>query len=279
MYLRLTGAASREQELRADALAARTAGAKALGGALIALEQYSSSWEEYWHGIYVPAVSAGFRPPIVEGYRRFLAATSPPPLETAVPPVRAADHDTHPPLDVRLAALGVPLEVREGAERSLGLLHDPTDAEKRVLVPLLADATVIARLEPISWDEWGRRLLPAIWKLAMEPRLEALRRVPLSSLPSLLAAGDAWWERLRSGINVYSPEARRRQLQSWLGHWAALSLLDAGFTVLSEPGAEAVLERDGVRVQPFRWVSELATGALTAEEWRAYCPLSSADGP
>jgi Zn-dependent protease with chaperone function len=269
MYLRLTGAASREQELRADALAARTAGAKALAGALGALEQYSSSWEEYWHGIYVPTVNAGFRPPILEGYRRFLAATAPPPLATATPSTAPAEHDTHPPLHVRLAALGVPLQAREDGDGSLDLLHDPSAAETRVLVPLLADATVIARLEPASWDDWGRRLLPAIWRLAMEPRLETLRNVPLSSLPSLLAAGDAWWERLRSGINVYSPEARRRQLQSWLGHWAALALLDAGFAVASEPGAEAVLERDGVRLLPFRCVCDLATGALTAAEWQA----------
>jgi hypothetical protein len=99
--------------------------------------------------------------------------------------------------------------------------------------------------------------------------MHALAAIPLSSLPSLLSTSDAWWERLRSGINVYSAEARRRQLQVWLGHWVALSLLNAGFTVVSGPGAEASLQRDGLLVEPFRWVRDLASGARTAEEWRA----------
>jgi hypothetical protein len=136
----------------------------------------------------------------------------------------------------------------------------------RVLTPLLVD-DAMPRLASVSWDEWGSRLLPSIWKLSMDSRMEALRSVTLSSLPSLLSASDVWWERLRSGINVFSPEARRAQLRAWLGHWVALSLLDAGFTVASQPGAEPVLTRDGVAIEPFRWVQDLASGARTAEEW------------
>src|SRR5262249_2902731 len=157
-----------------------------------------------------------------------------------------ADHDSHPPLDVRLAALGVPLHLREDGACSRHLLHDESGVERRLLALLLADETGIERLSPVSWDEWGGLLLPAIRTLAMESRMEVLRDVSLSSLPSLLSGSDAWWERLRSGINVYSPKARRRQLQGWLGHWVALSLLDAGFAVSSGPGAEAVLERGAV---------------------------------
>lgn len=269
MFLRLTGAASREQELQADSLAARTVGAKTLGGALIALEQYGSSWDAYWYGVYVPAVNAGFRPPIVEGYRRFLAATPPPPLTTTTPAVPPAEHDTHPALDVRLLALGVPLHLREEGEGSVRLLDDLAGTEERLLAPHLADDTVMGRLAPVSWDEWGSRVLPAIWKLHTDSIMHALAAIPLSSLPSLLSTSDAWWERLRSGINVYSAEARRRQLQVWLGHWVALSLLNAGFTVVSGPGVEAALQRDGLLVEPFRWVRDLASGARTAEEWRA----------
>jgi Zn-dependent protease with chaperone function len=269
MFLRLTSAASREQELRADAFAARTVGAQALSGALIALEQYGSSWHAYWHGVYVPAVNAGFRPPIVEGYRRFLAVTSPPPPTAKAPAVPSDEHDTHPALDVRLAALGVPLRQREEGEASVRLLDDLRGEELRVLAPLLTDGTVAGRLAPVSWDEWGSRVLPAIWALQMDSVLDALRGIRLSALPSLLSSGDAWWERLRSGINVYSAEARRRQLEVWLGRWVALSLLKAGFAVASGPGAEAALKRDGLVVEPFRWVRDLASGARSAEEWRA----------
>src|SRR5262249_33474782 len=177
--------------------------------------------------------------------------------------------DTGAGLDVRLAALGVSQHVREDGERNVHLLEDLDATERRVLAPLLADATVMARLSPVSWDEWGRLLLPAIWTLVMESRTDALRGVRLSSLPSLLSDHHTWWQRLHSGINVYSSEARRRQLRTWLGHWVGLSLVEAGFKVVSEPGAEPVVERGGTRIEPFRWVRDLDSGARTADDWRA----------
>jgi Zn-dependent protease with chaperone function len=274
LFLRLTGAASRQQELRADALAARTVSPAALGGALIGLAQYHASWSAYWHGVFIPAVNAGFRPPIVEGYRRFLAG-APAALATAAPAAPPADDDTHPPLDARLAALGLSLHPREDQARSTALLDDLPDTELRLLAPLLTSATVLGKLTPISWDEWGRRIVPAVWARTMESRMAALRGLELSSLPSLLTS-DGLWQRLRSGINVYSAEARRRQLRAWLGHWVALSLLEAGFTVASEPGAEPVLRRDDVVIEPFTWVDDLGSGARNAEEWRSVLSLVAA---
>jgi hypothetical protein len=76
---------------------------------------------------------------------------------------------------------------------------------------------------------------------------------------------------LSSGVNIYSPAARRRQLSTWLGHWVALSLLADGFVVDSQPGAQIVLQRGALRLEPFRWVEDLASGARTADEWRHRC--------
>ena len=273
LFLRLTGAASRQQELRADALAARTVSPEALGGALIALAQYHPSWSAYWHGVFIPAVNAGFRPPIVDGYRRFLAASAPAPLATAAPEVPPADDDTHPPLDARLAALGLSLHVREDLARSAALLEDLPGTELRVLAPLLTSADVLGKLTPVSWDEWGSRIAPAMWARYMEPRMAALRGLEVASLASMVHS-DGLWERLRSGINVYSAEARRRQLRVWLGHWVALTLLEAGFAVASEPGAETVLRRGDLAIEPFTWVDELGSGKRTADEWRSLCRVA-----
>jgi Zn-dependent protease with chaperone function len=265
LFLNITRPASREQELRADALAARLVGASELAGALLALERYGPAWHEYWHGVFVPAVDAGFLPPIVEGYQRLLAGTRPSMGAAAMPDI----DDTHPPLGTRLTALGVRMGAREYGPCCLHLLNDLPGIERCLLAPLLTDATVLARLTPVSWDEWGTRMLPAIWHGRMGARREALAKVGLSSLPSLLEDDRTWWERLREGVNVYSPEARRRQLRIWLAHWVALSLLDDGFVVVSAPGAEPTLERASVRLEPFRWVEDLACGARTARDWEA----------
>lgn len=270
LFLRVTGTASREQELRADALAARTVTPQAIAGALVALERRAAAWWSYWHGVFVPAVNAGFRPPILDGFRRFLAATSDgtePQVPVAAPPT--AD-DTHPPLEVRLGALGVTVEQsRVAGKLSLRLLDDLPGTELRALVPLLTGPDVIGRLATVSWEEWGTRILPAIWTNLTAERREALAGVPLAALPSLLTSERTWWERLRSGVNVYSPEARRRQLRIWLGQWLCSSMAGAGFAVVSGPGAETALERDGLRVEPFRWVEDLSSGARKPAEWEA----------
>jgi hypothetical protein len=208
---------------------------------------------------------------MLEGYRRFLAATAP--ARDAAPTSRRAPsaHDTHPPLAVRLGALRMTADARRESAGCAHLLDGLDGVERHLLASLLTNAGAIASLTPVSWDEWGRQILPAIWTRLMESRLPELRGVPLPNLPSLLDAEAVWWRRLSSGINIYSPQARRRQLCTWLGHWAALSLIEAGFVVTSAPGAEAALERGAVRVEPFRWVEDLASGARTPEQWRSQC--------
>jgi Zn-dependent protease with chaperone function len=271
VFLRLTGAASREQELRADDLAARAVSPGALAGALVALERYHASWSAYWHEVFVLAVDAGFRPPMLDGYRRFLEATSPPELSTATPRRAPSAHDTHPPLEVRLTALGMPLRSGRDNGRCQHLLQDVDGVERLLLATLLTDADSVHKLEPIAWEEWGPRIVPATWQRLMHARMTELKGMPLSSLPSLVEAEAVWWPRLSSGVNIYSPAARRRQLCAWLGHWLALSLLDDGFVVDSQPGAEIVLRRGAVRLEPFRWVEDLASGARTADQWRHRC--------
>lgn len=266
LFLRLSGAASRDQELRADALAARLTSTDAIAGALVAVERHAPAWSTYWQDVFVPAINAGFLLPILEGYQRFAAATAV--ASAALVPEPPAPEDTHPPLDVRLASLGasVPLPVAADPP-AFDLLSDIEGFERLVLGPLLADAAVLGRLKRTGWDAWGHDVLPAVWKGMLGARLGILQAVTLDQLPSLLDAASSWWERLHVGVNVFSPEARRRQLRSWLGIWVALCLEREGLGVASEPGAPLVLARGSLSVRPFQWVEELAAGQQTAAAW------------
>src|SRR5207302_922720 len=65
----------------ADALAARTFGARSMIGGLRALARGSVAWGAYWSQEVVPLVEAGYQPPIAEGFQRFL---SEPEIKSAV---------------------------------------------------------------------------------------------------------------------------------------------------------------------------------------------------
>jgi Zn-dependent protease with chaperone function len=264
LFLRVTGASSREQELRADALGALLSSADSMGSALVALERFDDSWVRYWRDVFEPAVEAGFLLPLCEGYERSLRAREPGP---SGPPSTSFDvADTHPPLERRLQALGVALPDPSRHVPPASLLDDPEALAQRLLASLMTDASLLERLTRVAWNDWGERVLPAVWAQSLGARLQALDGVALTDAPSVLA-DEGWWSRLREGVDVFSPEARRRQVQRWLVTWIALSLHRAGFRVTSGPGVPPRLARDVLRVEPARWVEDLAAARRSPQEW------------
>src|SRR2546429_7434876 len=81
MFLRVTQKVSRQQELTADALAARTFGAGAMMEGLRALARGSGAWAGYWRNEGVPLLEAGFQPPIAGGVQRLI---NQPPIKPGV---------------------------------------------------------------------------------------------------------------------------------------------------------------------------------------------------
>jgi len=73
LFLRVTQSVSRQQELAADALAARTVGVRPMIDGLRTLARGSIAFDVYWRQEVVPLLEAGFQPPLAEGFSRFLA--------------------------------------------------------------------------------------------------------------------------------------------------------------------------------------------------------------
>ena len=111
LFLRITAAVSRRQEYAADALAVRVAGRDAHVGALRRLAAGAPAFDAFWEEELEPALSAGVRPPIAEGFRRFLTTDA---VEREVARVldETLEHsahdryDSHPTLRQRLDAVG-----------------------------------------------------------------------------------------------------------------------------------------------------------------------------
>lgn len=140
-----------------------------------------------------------------------------------------------------------------------------------LLVSLASKPEIVPKLQTLDWDSWGATVVPLLWELSLGTRVDAFELVEISSLPTILSEQQAWWERLHHGVNVFSPEARRRQLHAWLGLWVALTLARKGFASDMPPGGEPSLVRQDLRINPFLWVEELASGKRTAESWDRLC--------
>src|SRR2546421_3615200 len=110
MFLRVTQAVSRQQELTADALAARTFGASPMMDGLRALARGSIAFGVYWQQEVVPLLEAGFQPPVTDGFSRFLAEPDMmkkvgEAAEAELAKAKTDPYDSHPPDSERIAAL------------------------------------------------------------------------------------------------------------------------------------------------------------------------------
>ena len=170
LFLRITQAISRQQEYAADALAARVVGARPLGEGLKLVHGGALGFELYWQEDVVPAIEAGYRPPLLAGFTRFLAAPRARGImdrivAEALKSEKEDPYDTHPPLPDRLAALAT-LPARQPDCRGAG--QPPGDGGWKVRA-LPGESVVFARgetqLEPFSRivdksrDKDGRRRL------------------------------------------------------------------------------------------------------------------------
>src|SRR5688572_13113486 len=72
-FFEITHDLMRQQEFLADQLAAKVAGSKARIEGLQLEYIGDDAFDAYWTGTILPILDFGFRPPILEGFRRFLA--------------------------------------------------------------------------------------------------------------------------------------------------------------------------------------------------------------
>jgi Zn-dependent protease with chaperone function len=271
LFLRITRRSSREQELAADALAARTCGAAATGAALERVNRLGALWDLYWDTEVEPLLNRGFVPPLLDGFRAMLAA--PAIAETArkkqEPRAPTAD-DTHPLLADRLAALGVDPEALNPEPPAQGARtwFDGPAAERVVVRSVLRNPDL--PLKPVTWQEVGERVWIPHWREMLVDLAQTLQGVTLQRLPEYTAT-PALLGRLPGGLAILSPQAEEKRTRRILGAWLAVELHRRGFTARAEPCVPVRLEREGLAIEPDVVVAELTDGTLSAHVWRTRC--------
>ncbi len=157
-FLRITAAISRRQEFAADACAVRSVGRAAHVAALERIHAYAPGFDAYWQQEVIPVLQAGRRPPVSEGFRRFItheSADRAAKEQLAIMREEATDpYDSHPSLPERIAAVdGMPDGEPDDSPAAIALLASPDEVERRLLDFLLGDAA--GEFRPVDWQDVG----------------------------------------------------------------------------------------------------------------------------
>lgn len=273
MFVRVTHAISRRQEFVADALAARAVGVQHMAGGLRRIHAAGAAWDPFWYGEYVPAVESGFRPPLAEGFRRFLAA---PAIAAALdeelggePGNEAADpYDTHPPLGERLAALrGItPTGPTTASAPAISLLNDLPRLEERLMAAIVSGPKgAPAKLQPVAWERMLEAVWAPGWRAAVREDGKRLRGLTPARLAEF--GGDPLRLTALSGFSAGAEDQQHRVL-SLVGAALGLALLSRGVPADAEPGAPITFTAGELAIRPFEIITQLGEGgSISREQW------------
>jgi Zn-dependent protease with chaperone function len=282
-FLKVTLAISRRQEYAADALAARIVGVDTVGSGLTTINRTAPAFLSFWQTEYDPALAEGFRPPVVAGFRAFLAQPviarrTSQLLSQELESGRAGTYDTHPALRERLAALSalgeLPAPPHTGAasDRAPALsLLDDLESLEAALTKTLAPKDRANKLQAIAWSNVGEHVWIPRWRRVARAKMPRLRGLTLGALGN--PAFDFEGLAVNMGIRTPNKEERARQLAAALGAPIVIALHANGWTLEAMLGQPIGLRKDGVAIAPFLAIEQLAAGVVEPGAWRTFTEL------
>ncbi len=280
MYMRLTQAISRQQELVADEWSLRIAGKQAHITGLRQEGMHGVGFSLFLdHEVY-PLGRLGVVPDnLFEGYRRYIGSSGwermQPKVKSLLAERKTDPFDSHPGLEERIA-FAEKVEVPEqpmDETPSYTLLSDVEKLEKRY-----TDEMRPQELKLIPWSETGARW-SALWNETanrVQARVPDFSLAQVSVLLTDAAARESFAEAVNPRLVGYRAPDRARRVRETVGHSVSAyvaSILGrhGGLSWTTSPGESLKLERDGVQVDPTSLVEELLEGRLGPEALERLC--------
>ena len=278
MFLRITHAVSRRQEFQADELAARAVGAKPLAEGLRAVHGAGLAFQSYWANECAPVLHAGFHPPLVEGFQRFVRAGAVAEfiakhLDEEMKEGKANPYDTHPPLKERVAAVAaLPAgEVAADDPPAISLLEEVPALENQLLAAI-AGAEQAGKLKPIAWDDVCAKVYLPQWAKLLKANAAGLGGITPESLPKWASELPAWGQRFVqiTGEKV-ADQAAGNLAGAVIGSALMVLLVNRGGKPDAGLGKTISMTLNSKGIEPFAVLKALATRKLPAEEWQRTC--------
>ncbi len=283
MYLRVTQGISRQQEYSADALAARVAGSQNAIAALRTIHGAGPAWESYWRSEASPALSSGYRPPMIDGFGQFLRTKSIAErvnrlIEDQSRQSHTDKYDSHPSLRDRIAALEkLPAGNGPGQEpEAISLLENMPQIEASLLDQIARD-NHLSELKPVQWNEVAAKVYLPQWEQTVNHQKFALSGLKPENLPETIRNLDAFKSKM-AGIENITGEDQSAFCQRTIGAALTVALVSRGWEVHTGPGEDILLCRDGKTINAFEVVSDLQQQKLSGESWQAVCQESGIGG-
>jgi Zn-dependent protease with chaperone function len=277
LFLRISRSISRQQELSADALAARVTSAKDISDGLRGLARNGALTQIYWQSEVLPLLRAGYLPPLAAGFAEFLTAPWVQSLKIEETGERESEeklYDSHPPLAERLEALAKlarsPLEKdsEDGEQPAIRLLQHVRKHE-RALIALANPGEL--ELKSIEWNEVTEKLTVPSWRVAVRQQASALEGLTAAALPQVTSNFLAFASKTPDPPGMLlTREQRKENAIAGLAGGLGLGLLQEGWKLDTRPG-RLDFERDGQIIRPFEVVQKLINGDLRPEEWQKQC--------
>ena len=278
MFLRVTHGISRNQELVADRLAAELVGSRPFVEGLRTIHGVAPAFQAYLQNEVAPAVQAGYRPSLSEGFSLFL---SQPPVAEAIRRTTEQEaaasesnpYDTHPSLKERIQAVQSLPPGPDGGDDApaFSLLLAESELEPGLFASLVGTERA-AGLAPVEWQSAATKVWLPYWEKSVEHYAVGLKGVTAAALPDLLQSPGALGAMIQRSAGRLVPADEQR---AGAMHIAATALVVAlarqGWALNTSPGAPVSLQKGEIRIEPYAVVPQLATGELAADAWQAQC--------
>lgn len=268
LYLRVTQAISRQQELLADEWSVRVAGKTAHITGLRQEALHGASFGLFLQHEVQPLAAFGVTPKnVFEGFRKFSSSSTMTKLEPELAKVlvesKADPYDSHPPLEERIAyAQGLALpDLPVDPTPGTSLIDGAKELEEQ-FSRLLGGS----HLKPVDWSEVGTAIARGLERRAARVQMRVKGMTVQHALDVLAQPSlrDAFAEALQPHLIRWTLPDRKELVHASVvgGLEAYLGILIAqqGFTWRTSPGEPLELERDGVRLALRPLLAEIVEG-------------------